>query len=232
MRRLRPLILAACLAVPAAAQAHYYWVESSPQGAVLRFGEHEEGVHERSPGRLDDLPMPSAWRAGSQGPEALKVERQAAGFGLGRNATGAVWAEQSAVKVRDQTRSGSGIVKPMYYARHAASAASVPAALTLDILPAGEMGRFAVSFRGQPLPKATVKIVAPNGWAQEGRTDEQGLLTVPMPWRGQFILQVAHVEAAPGEYEGSAYENLRHVATLTIDQPKGPKTFTPDFGKH
>jgi hypothetical protein len=225
------LLFAGFLLVPTLAQAHYLWIESTAAGAMLRFGEYEEAVHEHSPGRLDEFPAPSARRAAEGGTQSLTVERKADGFSLGKAGTGSMWVEESAVKVKDLSRSGIGIVKPMYYARYSPSFDAIPAALKLDIVPAGKPGQFAVSFGGQPLVKSSVKLIAPNGWAQEGKTDEQGALTLPMPWRGQYILQVVHLEPVAGEYDGARYEKLRHVATLSISQGKGDKTFSPDFGK-
>lgn len=223
------LLLAGALLAPGA-QAHYLWIDAEG-GNRLRFGEYEEAVHERSPGRLDEIPGPRA-RSGNAGAgQAVALVRQGDGFGLPAPAGGGLLVQEDAVAVKDLSRAGIGIVKPVYYARYSTSAAAQPPRQRLDIVPAGETGAVAVYFDGKPLAGSAVKIVAPNGWLQEGKTGADGRVVLPMPWRGPYIVQVVHLEPAPGEFGGQRYEALRHVATLTLAVARGARTFRPVFAQ-
>ena len=35
-------------------------------------------------------------------------------------------------------------------------------------------------------------------------------------WPGRYVLEMIHVEKTPGEFEGTAYEALRHRSTLAL----------------
>ncbi len=208
------------------ANAHYLWIERNGQDATVYFGEFEESARERSPGRLDEMPGPRAQVLTASAAKPVALQKRAEGFAFATAGNGqqALIVEEGAVGVKDWTAAGIGIVKPFFYARHqalnGADAATAPA-LTLDILPTKEDGVFQVFFRGKPLPKADVKVVAPNTWAQEGKTGADGLVRLPMPWKGQYILQVVHLEKGNGTYEGQTYQAQRHRATLTVVSTRG-----------
>ena len=238
MRRQAGRLLLACGlgAWAAAAQAHYLWIERAGPAVRVYFGEYEEAVHEHSPGRLDEIPGPRLRRAadGTDGAGSdLPLARAADGFRAapdGAPRTGLVLIE-TGVPVKDWSASGIGVVKPMYYARHASGAAAVDPVLPLDVVPTGRAGAFRVTFRGEPLAKAKVTVVAPNGWSQEAGTDADGRLALALPWRGQYLVQAVHREPAPGEHAGARYEAVRHRMVLTIDHPSGAATFTPRFAR-
>lgn len=228
----RLLTAVGCMTLLSTAQAHYLWIERIGTQATLAFGEFEESAREQSPGRLDEIPAPHAQVLTDQGIQDVPLQKQRHGFAfpaLQQKAT-AIWVTESTVGVKDWTRSGMGLVKPYFYARHQNTATSdAEPTLVLDILPIHAKGQFRVYFRGEPLPKATVKIIAPNSWAQESQTNQDGLAQLPLPWRGQYILQVIHSEPLSGEYEGKPYQTQRHRATLTYMESRGPKTFTPQL---
>lgn len=216
-----------------AAQAHYLWIERTGSAATVFFGEYEELARERSPGRLDEIPGPRAQAFQGNEFKPVAVQKRADGFGLSLtgSAQTALVAEEAAIGVKDWRRAGIGIVKPYFYARHQGAAApllNAAPALTLDIVPQADAGSFGVYFKGKPLPKVDVKIVAPNTWAQEGRTGPDGRVQLPMPWRGQYVLQVVYLEPdSAGEFEGKPYQAKRHRATLTFVQASGEATFSP-----
>ncbi|RZI86520.1 MAG: DUF4198 domain-containing protein [Rubrivivax sp.] len=214
-----------------AANAHYLWIERSGADAMVFFGEYEESARERSPGRLDEIPGPRGLILSGKETKPVELQKRPAGFAFASAGSPQqpLLVEESAIGVKDWTKSGIGIVKPYFYARHQAlegSAAQATSALTLDILPQDQAGSFRVYFRGKPLPKVDVKIVAPNTWAQEGRTDDNGMVRLPLPWKGQYIVQVVYLESGAGEYEGKAYQAKRHRATLTFATSGGDATFS------
>jgi hypothetical protein len=226
---LRGLLAAAlCLATLSVAQAHYLWIERSGADATVYFGEFEESARERSPGRLDEMPAPRArlLTDTEDSPVALSKRPEGFVFASTGGSPRTLIVEEQAVGVRDWTAYGLGIVKPLFYARHqpleAARAPSTPA-LPLDILPTANRGVFKVFFNGQPLAGTEVKIVAPNTWSQEGKTDAEGRVRLPMPWRGQYVLQAVHMERTAGTYDGKPYEARRHRTTLTVVSPRGQR---------
>ncbi len=210
----------ALLASALPASAHYLWIERQGDGrARLYFGEYQDNEREKSGGRLDEIRSPRAWFVDRRGQRhELQAAKLADHFDLGRaSAPAAVLAEDSGYEVKDWTRLGFGVVKPLFYARYAArgpASAGAPQ-LTLDIVPL-DARHLRVTFRGSPLAKAKLTVYAPNGWAQERRTDEAGEANIATPWPGQYVVEVIHLERRPGEFEGKSYENLRHRATLSI----------------
>jgi hypothetical protein len=214
---MKALAFVVLLLAAATARAHYLWIEAPQSGAVVYFGEYDEKLHERSPGRLDDIRAPRAWSVEQGGRHELRVDRGADGFALVGARTRSIIVEETAHAVRDWTEFGVGIVKPLFYARHAAGPRALVPSMTLDVVPAKDgFGAIAVYFRGKPLAKAKLEIYAPNGWKQERRADDQGIAAFSLPWRGQYVVEVTYLEKAPGEYEGAKYEALRHRATLTF----------------
>lgn len=216
-----------------AAQPHYLWLESEGAGARLYFGEVNE-VRERSPGRLDEIAAPRVRTAGGA---PIAVQRRAGDFALdGRVGTDLV-AFETGYEVKDWTASGIGVVKPMFYARHTAWPVrqAVPATpeLRLDVQPVrGARDVVRILFDGQPLAAAKLVVHAPNGWDREHKADEQGRVTLALPWRGQYVLEAIHKEIAPGEFEGRKYEAQRHRATLAFVRrdgidPAGTGTLAP-----
>lgn len=224
------LALAALL--PSFAQAHYLWLEQGSGGSHLYFGEYEEMLRETSPGRLDEMPGPEIRAIHRDGQAtAIAATREHGGFAFGRPSRDtAVVASESGYAVKDWTRAGIGIVKPMFYARLiGATAAQAGEPMTLDIVPAatGEAGAFRVLFRGAPLAGVDVRIIAPNAWTREASTDKDGVARFAFPWRGQYILHIVHLERTPGTFQGTPYEAVRHRATATLYVPNGAATQVP-----
>jgi len=160
---------------------------------------------------------------------AVNPRREAGGFALaGRQSGGDVIATETGYEVKDWTKSGLGIVKPMFYARLIGSVpTSAAEAMTLDILPTGKAGEFQVVFRGAPLTGIDVRIIAANAWTREASADKDGKVHFDLPWRGQYILHVVKLEKATGEFKGVAYEAVRHRATATFNVSRGPATRIP-----
>jgi hypothetical protein len=156
----------------------------------------------------------------------------------GRNA---VVAQQAQAPVQDLRKHDIGLVKPMFYARtyfmcleegrineHEREQA---APMALDMIPltkglnlaTGRVshvpgGEIVVKgfFKGQPLPNTTVLVHAPIGWDKELKTDGEGIVAFTPLWPGRYVLELIHVDKTPGEFQGKAYEALRHRSTLAI----------------
>ena len=82
-------------------------------------------------------------------------------------------------------------------------------------------GEFQVSYRGAPLPKAEVSLVAVSGWSLKGTTDEQGKVSFRLPWKGTYALLVRHKDPTPGSRKteqgaDEAFDAASFATTLTF----------------
>lgn len=205
-----PALIALAIAVPA--QAHYLWLEPVGGEAHLCFGEYENVLREKTGGRLDSIAAPEARAADGK---VINLQRKDDHIDLQSSANQPLTAQEFTMKVKDWRKHNIGIVKPMYYTRFAASEAEGASGLELDIQPLGA-GRVRVSLHGKPLAKAKLLVYAPNQWTREYETDAAGETGIHTPWTGLYVVEVAYVEAVKGEYQGDAYEGIRHVGTLSF----------------
>src|SRR5829696_783314 len=204
------------------AAAHTIWVEREGDGARLYFGEFDENLREGSPGLLDRL-KPEAKVAGSDKP--LKLDKQATFFAV----AGPLAKDDSIVaeNVAITERRGDKPTKVLNRlgARTVADFKELPAVNTLDIVPAGKPGLFKVFYQGKPLAKAKAELIAESGWKREFKTDEQGTFEATLPWRGGYVIEVAHTDATPGKLGEEAYDSVRCASTLFVrvtDGQQGP----------
>ena len=218
------------LGFAAAAAAHSIWIEREGDGARIFFGEFDENLREASPGLLDRLD-PQARVAGSD--KELKVDRTAGFFAvagpLGKDA--AVVAEDARITERRGDKSAKVLSK--LGARYSADFREQPPVNALDIVPAGKPGLFKVFYQGKPLAKAKLELIAESGWKREFKTDEQGAVDAPLPWRGAYVIEVQHSDATPGKLGEQAYESVRCASTLSfrvadgLQGPPPPPLTTP-----
>jgi hypothetical protein len=221
------MISTALLLSATTANAHYLWIEQPLKGnAIIHFGEYNEGVIEHSPGRMDEMPSIEAFA----GAVPLVVTKEADQFRLSaRKGNDAITAQEGDYPVKDWRANGIGLAKPMYYARLGTTSAPT---LDLDIVPAADGRSAQIFLHGKPLSSAAFSLHAPNGWSQSGKADKDGKISMAMPWRGQYLVEVIGLEKAPGTYQGAAYDVVRHRATLTLIQSKGATTFAVPLSEH
>lgn len=223
------------LATVAPASAHFLWLEPDGEGARLYFGEFEENLREVSPGLLDRFaPPPEARTIASAGEQPLKVEKSPTSFVVTgkRGAGDSIVAEQSRVNERKQ---GDKVTRTLGHlaARYVPDFSERKPSLALDIVPAGKPGTIKVFYKGQPLPKAKLELISESGWKRELKTDAQGALVVALPWRGNYVIEVEHLDATAGTLGSEAYEAMRLVTTLSFrvadggEAPPTPPVYTP-----
>ncbi|MDQ8032846.1 MAG: DUF4198 domain-containing protein [Bordetella sp.] len=224
------LSLLTLAALAASAHAHQIWLEQPAKGgAVIRFGEFGENLREASPGLLDNFGKPSATLVSAQGEDkSAEAAKTANGFALPLAAKSgqSIVAEDASFPLR-RFKQGDKDVASWFRpgARLITSFAEQQPKLALDLVPAGRPGEFKLFFKGQPLPKTKVTLVTQSGWAKEEHTNEQGLVKFDMPWKGQYVAEVMHIERAPGERPGAngpeKYDGVNHVTTLTYVKTSG-----------
>lgn len=204
------------------ASAHYLWIDAAPDGLSARifFGEYQEDVREISGGRLDEMVRHETFVipvTGDKQPVETTIAKDHFVISTSSRVRGFLTQKLDS-EVKDWRKSGIGIVKPMFYARAWIPGTELPKPeLKLDITPADPSGKsIRVSFNGQSLNHAKVNVHAPNLWSRELETDNEGLLTIPTPWPGSYVIEVIHLEKVPGSYQDVSYEDVRHRATLTV----------------
>jgi hypothetical protein len=215
---IRVLIVAvAALLAIEPARAHFIWIEPEAGGrASVFFGEVQEGVREKTGGRLDEIANPVFTAPVKDGQwQKLPFTRKDDRFAVSGVKENRLLATESTTPVQDLTKYGIGVVKPMFYARTEAADAGKPHH-TLDVVPTGEKNVYRVYFRGQPLPKAKVMVYAPNLWMMERVADDSGQITIETPWPGLYVLDIVHKEETPGRYRDLDYQAVRHRATCSL----------------
>lgn len=231
LRRTSCLVVA-LVGAAASAHAHHVWLEQDAFGSRLCFGEFGENVRESSPGLLDKFVQPAAKRLTAKGEQPVTLAKGAEGFVLSARAEAgeSLVAEETRYPVF-QRKDGEKPVRTAWTpaARWIADFGARPPVLGLDVVPTGrnENGtiELLVTFKAQPLAKATVSILAASGWGQEHRTDEHGKLVVTAPWKGPYAVLVRHSDPTPGQRptaDGSeSYDVASYATTLSFVQTDG-----------
>src|SRR5882757_1067721 len=221
-------VLAALLALSfiGAASAHSLWLERQGDGLRLYFGEFDENLREASPGLLDRLSPQAKVAVAGEGDKALKVDKMAGFFTVAGvvSVDDSVVAEDVRIAERRTAEKVTRVLARLG-ARYVADFKERLPVNTLDVVPAGKPGAFKVFYQGKPLAKAKRELIAESGWKREFKTDEQGAVEVPLPWRGTYVIEVQHTDATPGKLGEEAYDTLRCASTLSFrlaDGPPGP----------
>ncbi|MDR2092370.1 MAG: DUF4198 domain-containing protein [Azoarcus sp.] len=209
----------------ATARAHHVWVEQPEGGnAVIRFGEFGQNLREASPGLLDNFGALTARLVAKGGAKPLTPTKAATGFTLPvKLAPGdSLTAEDAAFPIRTFTREGREI-RNWYWpaARFITDFAAQSPSLALDIVPTGKPGAFKVTFKEKPLDRTEVQILVQSGWSKKAYTNAEGEVSFDLPWQGQYVVEVSHIDRTPGERKGEKYDGINYVTSLTLVQPTG-----------
>lgn len=204
------------------ASAHHVWLEPDGKGVQLCFGEFGENLREASPGLLDRL-QPQAKSVSASGEQPLTLTKTAKAFTMpGEVKAGtSVVAEDPRYPISVRTRDGV-TTRSMWWpaARFVTDRTAMKPVLVLDVVPAGG-DKFQVFFKGQPLARAKVEVVAAFGWSKTLYTDESGSFEIALPWRGAYAFEVQHADKTAGKRGEEAYDTASYVTTLTLVQAQG-----------
>jgi uncharacterized GH25 family protein len=238
----RLLACAPLLALSTVAHAHQVWLEQDAAGAKLYFGEFGDNLHEVSPGYLDKLTLVSATVLSPKGEKAVESKKDRDGITVaGRAAKGdSVVAVDLAYPLMEN-KDGTKTVKTAWTpaARYVPELGPQAPKLVLDVVPTNATGEFLVVYRGAPLPKAQVNLVAVSGWSLSGATDDKGKVSFRLPWKGTYALLVRHKDPTPGKRKNAqggdeAYDAASFATTLTfvtstgLPSPPAPPAAPPN----
>ena len=211
------MIMAATLLLTPCARAHFVWLERDGDGPVRAyFGEWIDDIREKTGGLLDRFKAPRVLVGANNKP--LQVKRNENNLEFPAKGAGDVRFVDSGVPAREDNEKG-GTTKTIYYAKHGRS--ETAANLDLELVPAEANGKtFVLIFLGSPLAKAELTIIGPSKWEKPLTTDQQGRVTLPMPWAGRYVLEVTHFDdKASGE--GEKFNRTRHISSLSFIQSDG-----------
>jgi hypothetical protein len=219
MKKINTIVALTSLLISLPASAHFIWLEQADGQTKLYFGEYESGLREKAGGKLDSIASPQAFVLDAKATQLTLIRGEDFIAVEGPNsqslANQTIVAQELSMKVKDMTKYHYGIAKPMYYARIGNGKAEGISDHALDIQPLGD-NKVRVNLNGKPLAKTKLTVMAPNRWLQELDVNEQGEVKFETPWTGLYVLEVIHLEPSKGMYQGDAYENIRHVSTLSV----------------
>jgi len=200
------------------AHAHYVWLEREGEGSVRAyFGEWIDDIREKTGGLLDRFKAPRVFVGTSDA--ALPLKRNENHLEFPAKGRGDVRFVDNSVSPREDKEKG-GITKTIYYAK--VGRAETAAKLDLELVPTQANGNnFVLLFFNAPLPKAELTIIGPSKWEKPLVTDEQGRVTLPMPWAGRYVLEITHFDEKPGGSGEEKFSRTRHISSLSFVQPTG-----------
>ncbi|MGA1856830.1 cobalt ABC transporter substrate-binding protein [Azospirillum sp. 11R-A] len=217
------IAVVALLGLAAPANAHQIWIEQTDgQNAVIRFGEFGDNLREASPGLLDKFVKPAATLVSAKGERAVEAAKTATGFALPFKAGDgeAIVADDPLYPLypgKDNGKETANWYHPS--ARLITGFKEQQPKLPLDLVPAGEPGRFKLFFKGQPKAKTKVSLVTQSGWAKEAYTDEQGAVGFDLPWKGTYVAEASFTDRSPGERPSAKgperYDAVSYATTVT-----------------
>lgn len=192
------------------AGAHALWLESGTPASKLYFGEYAENLRETSPGRLDSIVEPEATIIDQAGTaKTISPSRENTHFSLPAGATVLVQARRQPIREPQEGAAPAPVQRRFLYAR-LGNGGSLP----LDLQDSGNLLR--LTFKGEPVPKAEIVVIAPSGWEKHLRTDEKGEASFSPPASGLYVVEAKYELNKPGEFEGKAYAIESHKVTLSL----------------
>ena len=243
---------AAMLASAGGTHAHQIWFEQEGKVLTFRYGELDVNMHEQSPGGLDKFVQLSASWLSPSGETPLALSKQADGFALSGlrvlpGKSDSFIAIDKLYPMFDTKREGKSLRTYWIPAtRWVAELRPHEPKLPLDILPtgvsAGGLHEFRVVFRGEALPGVKMALGTPSGWTLQASSDIDGKFRFPLPWRGNYVIGLYHLDEVTGEragaqgaepYQLEGYNTALsfHRATGLPPLPTAPRTLPASAAK-
>lgn len=209
------LVVAALLA-GSQANAHEIWLEQDDAGPARVFlGEPDYPVPQGGDKEFPRLKAPLVFR-GDQTKAATFVRRvdhlEADVPGVGD-----IRLRDPAIFDPERQEDGTYSAR-IYYAR--AGRTETRAMLDLEIVPQQSGANvFQIMFKGAPASREGVRIIRPDGWLKNIKSDDAGRFAVPTGPGGRYLIYVDHEEKTDLLQGTMRVSKVTHVATLTFVQP-------------
>lgn len=192
------------LSLASLASAHFVWVERTNDGPAAFFGEWSDNLRENQDGYLKIIAAP----------KALAPDGSALAVTVKHDKLAIAAAPAGDLRLNAHYRPEKGETFVRYYARNGRSDTGA-AKLDYELVPVAAGGNtFVVTLKGKPLADAEVVLFSSVGWSRKFKSGADGKVTVETPWMGEYVLETSHIEKTPGEHEGRAHQQVRHVSTI------------------
>ncbi len=218
-------IIALVLGMATSAQAHHVWLEQTQDGvSVLRFGEYAQNLREASPGLLDQFVKPTATLLAPQGNRNLPIDKSDSGFevDMASQQRLPLLAYENRYPLLKSKKDGIEVTNWFYpAARQIVDFSAVAPALPLDLVPSGKPGGFTIYYQNKPLAKSKVSLITQSGWSQHAYSDDAGQVKFTMPWTGQYVAEVKHIDTTAGVRDRDNYDQITYVTTVSFVHSQG-----------
>lgn len=77
-----------------------------------------------------------------------------------------------------------------------------------------------VFMQGQPVEKAKVMVISPDGWEKTMYSNAEGKAVCAPVQPGQHMLEVVKIDKTPGTHNGKAYKSVTHLVTHCVQVQK------------
>lgn len=195
--------------------AHEVWIErdaGSPARVFL--GEPDYPTPVGGDPEFPKLKAPVVFTDDPSKPAALT--RKADHIEAGVQGSGDVRLIDANVFEPDPAPDG-GFTGRVYYAR--AGRSETRSALDFEIVPRSSgADEFQILFKGRPV-KEGVRIINPEGWIKNIKSDAEGRFQVPTQWKGRYLLMADHKDDAGATLFGKPVKSVTHITTITFTVP-------------
>lgn len=210
------LLGVAALMAASQANAHEIWLEQDASGPARVFlGEPDYPVPPGGDKEFPRLKAPLVFR--DDPAKAATLTRRADHLEAAVPGTGDIRLRDAAIFDPERGEDGSYSAR-IYYAK--AGRAETRAVLDFEIVPQRSGANdFQIMFKGAPAPREGVRIIRPDGWLKNIKSDDAGRFAVPAEPGGRYLIYVDHDEKTDMLQGTMRVSKVTHVATLTFVQP-------------
>ena len=100
----------------------------------------------------------------------------------------------------------------------AAANTNIISVFAKDVVAAKQKTKINVNalYEGKEAKEQKIKVIAPNGWEKELWSNDKGEISFTPIWPGNYMVEFAYTEKAPGEHNGKKYDEIWKMATYLI----------------
>ncbi|WP_158250362.1 DUF4198 domain-containing protein [Aquimarina sp. I32.4] len=220
--------------------AHFFWIETSPTGAIgkeheirVYFGEFSSGTSEKTDGKVfENSKHFTLWVVDQKGNKTeLKTTAEdfyhVANFTPKTEGTYSVVLDNKKYKVLDFTKYDYGIFRPQYHSVtkvvvgtstvHQTAAINPESITIVDRSTTADKAQLQVIFQGEPLAETEVTIFMKENWSKKMKTDKNGMIIFNLPFKTRYVIEATHEDKKPGVYNEEPYQFTWHCAVYTIN---------------
>eukprot|EP01155_Anaeramoeba_flamelloides_P023648 Anaeramoba_flamelloidesa807978_25.p1 GENE.a807978_25~~a807978_25.p1 ORF type:complete len:214 (-),score=5.72 a807978_25:298-939(-) len=190
--------------------AHNVWLERDGQGPVrVYFGHYENGVVEKTGGRLDIIKAETVLPSGALVLRQRLQDHIALTVGSG----GDVALEEATMPRKSRTK--QEILRNVFMARCGNS--QTIALLNLDLVPEIANGNtFKLLLEGEPLANTEITVYDPERAKQLYTTDAAGRVVIDTQTSGRYLLVTSSVLNRSGTVNDIPFDKTRYILSLSF----------------